>query len=258
MARLTVFAKGNSDVADSLFFCSDAGASWGGINEALRVQGSNVRVRLRHETFIRSDALAAAQGGMPPALAHLVFEWPYTANDQFGAGFFDDPADANVLSIQPDVTMKLLRHRASGALFYPGTPQKISKDLMPWLRAECDMMPLMDAGEALKSWKAVVARLRIRSAAPILFYNLSTVAPGDVLANYRGLGPTLTTRIKEFNLALVALSAETGVYIVDVDRLAARHGADALKLDSVRLNTKGSGLVADEVIRILREARCIL
>jgi hypothetical protein len=258
MARLTIFAKGNSDVADSLFFCSDAGTSWGGINEALRARGGDVRVRLRHETFIRSDALVVAQGDVPPALAHLAFDWPYTAADQFGTRFFDDAADAHVLSIQPDVTMKLLRHRASGALFYPGAPQKIVKDQMPWLRAECDMMPLLGADEALKSWKAVVARIRIRSAAPILFYNLSTVAPGDVLANYRGLAPTLTTRIKQFNLALIDLSAETGVFIVDVDRLSARYGADALKLDAVRLNAKGSRLVAEEVLRILFEARCIL
>lgn len=258
MARLTIFAKGNSDVADSLFMCSDAGASWGGINEALRGQGADVRVRLRHETFIRSDALVAAQGGVPPALADLRFDWPYTASDQFGTGIFEDPADAHVLSIQPDITMKLLRHRASGVLFYPGAPQKIAKDQMPWLRAECDMMPLLGVEEALKSWRAVVARIRARSAAPILFYNLSTVAPGDMLANYRGLAPTLTTRIKQFNLALIDLSAETGVFIVDVDRLAARHGADLLKLDAVRLNAKGSRLVAEEVIRILREARCIL
>jgi hypothetical protein len=258
MARLTIFAKGNSDVADSLFFCSGAGESWGGINEALRQQESDLRVRLRHETFIRSDALAAASGTPPPALAHLAFEWPYTASDQFGTGFFDDPADAYVLSIQPDITMKLLRHRATGTLFYPGAPQKITKDQMPWLRAECEMMPLLAADEALKSWKAVVARIRERSTAPILFYNLSTVAPGDVLANYRGLAPTLTYRIKQFNLALIDLSVETGVFIVDLDRLAARHGADALKLDAVRLNAKGSRLAAEEVIRILREARCIL
>ena len=258
MARLTIFAKGNSDVADSLFFCSDGGASWGGINEALRGQGRDLRVRLRHETFIRSDALAAAPGDVPQALSHLAFEWPYTAADQFGAGFFEATADAYVLSVQPDVTMKLLRHRASGSLFYPGAPQKIAKDQIPWLRAECDMAALLEPDEALKSWKAVVARIRMRSAVPILFYNLSTVAPGDMLANYRGLAPTLMYRIKQFNLALIDLSAETGVYIVDVDRLAARHGADALKLDSVRLNAKGSRLVAEEVIRILHEARCIL
>ena len=258
MARLTIFAKGNSDVADSLFYCTDAGVDWGGINEALREQGSDVRVRLRHETFIRSDALAAAQGKVPPALAQVPFEWPYTVSDQFGTAIFDNPADAYVLSIQPDITMKLLRHRATGCLFYPGAPQKIAKDLMPWLRAECDMAPLLDPDEALKSWKAVVARIRSRSAAPILFYNLSTVAPGDMVSNYLGMAATLTQRIKAFNLALMDLSAETGVFIVDVDRLAARHGADALKLDAVRLNAKGSRLVAGEVIRILREARAIV
>ncbi len=111
--------------------------------------------------------------------------------------------------------------------------------------------------QALESWGAIVDRLRSRSTAPILFYNLSTVVPGDMLSDYRGLPETLTTRIKRFNLALVELSARTGVLIVDVDRLSARIGTDKLKLDAVRLNVNGSRFVAEEVIRLLREAQCL-
>lgn len=254
MARLTIFAKGNSDVADSLFSCSDASGTWDGLNQALREQGAESRVRLRHETFIRSDALAAAPGVMPEALAHVPFDWPYTASDQFGTAFFDAPVDAHVLSIQPDVTMKLLRHRATGCLFYPGAPQATKAEIRPWLRAECDPVPLLTAAEALDAWRQVVARLRARSSAPILIYNLSTVVPGDLLSSYRGLPPTLTTRIKQFNLALIELSAEADIFIIDVDRIAARSGADALKLDAVRLNAAGSRLIAGEVIRLLRGA----
>ena len=119
MPRLTIFAKGNSDVADSLFACEDRSGRWGGINEALRTRGSDWRIVLRHETLTRSDALLQAEGDIPEALRRLPFAWPYDAANQFSATLFSGSADAYVLSIQPDVTMKLARHKVTGRVFYP-------------------------------------------------------------------------------------------------------------------------------------------
>ncbi len=119
MARLTIFAKGNSDLVDSLFASQDGGGKWDGINEALRQQSPGARVRLLHETFIRSDALVAATGETPAVLDHLEFDWPYGTASQFGTAVFDATVDAYVFSIQPDVTMKLLRHRRDGLPVLP-------------------------------------------------------------------------------------------------------------------------------------------
>jgi lysophospholipase L1-like esterase len=47
------------------------------------------------------------------------------------------------------------------------------------------------------------------------------------------------------------LSEETGVSIVDVDTIVARHGADALKIDAMHLTPEGYKLVAREVVRVL-------
>lgn len=254
MPRLTVFAKGNSDVADSLFACEDASARWDGLNEALRDRRSPWRVRTRHETFTRSDALLQAPGDVPQALRAITFAWPYGAASQFGTAFFDEPVDAYVLSIQPDVTTKLARHRATGCLFYPGPPSEMSSELRVWLRAECDVSPLLTPEQSCANLNAIVERVRARSQAPILIYNLSSVTPGDRVARYRGFDETLKTRILRFNLALVALSTETGVFIVDVDRIAACAGADRVKLDHVRVNVEGSRLVGAEVVRLLQEA----
>jgi hypothetical protein len=254
MPRLTIFAKGNSDVADSFFACEDRSGRWGGLNEALRTRGSDWRVLLRHETLTRSDAVLQSDGDIPEALRHLPFAWPYDAANQFSGTLFNGSADAYVLSIQPDVTMKLVRHRATGRVFYPGAPNRTPSEFRAWLKAECEVAPLLTPVESRDNFKAIVARLRQCSDAPILIFNLSTVLPGDGAYLYRGIENALATRIKRFNLAVVELSEETGVLIVDVDRLVARAGADRLKLDSVRLNAEGSRLVSEEVLRMLNAA----
>lgn len=256
MGRLTLFAKGNSDLVESLFGCRDPVSTWGGINERLRTSHPGWRVRMRHETMIRSDALLTATGRVPSALDHLAFDGFYPLASQFSAAFYDGAADVHVLSIQPDVTMKLLRHRASGALFYPGPASTLSAELRVRLQAECEPVPLLTPEQSLEHLAGIVERLRQVSKAPILVYNVSAVIPGDDTDSYRDLGETLTTRIKRFNLALVELSTRCDVAVVDVDRLTARFGADGLKLDSMRLNCEGSRLVAEDVVRILEAYDC--
>ena len=102
----------------------------------------------------------------------------------------------------------------------------------------------------------IIARLRERSRAPILIYNVSAVVPGDSVHCYEGMGEIFANRIRRFNLGLVELSRQTGISIVDVDTLLARAGADRLKLDTIHLNAEGCRLVAEEVVRILDDLGC--
>lgn len=254
MARATIFVKGNSDVADALFACGEGDERWGGINEALRAVGSADRARVRHETMTRSDALLEATGDVPEALADLPFDWPYGTSSQFGAAFFDGGSDALVLSILPDVTTTLLRHRPSGRLFHPGPTVARAPELRLRLKAECDRMPLLEPERSMDNLAGIVARVRERSSAPVLVFNLSSVVPGDRLSSHRGMAETLSVRIRRFNLALIELARLPGVHIVDVDRVIASAGAAHLKLDGVRVNVAGSRLVAEETRRILADA----
>ena len=108
----------------------------------------------------------------------------------------------------------------------------------------------------MASLSRVIERIRARSAAPILVYNLSAAIPGDDVHLHRGLGETLATRIRRFNLALTELSARAGVSIIDVDRIVARGGADRLKLDALHLSAEGCRQVAEEVVRVLTDWGC--
>lgn len=253
MRRLTIFAKGNLDVRDTLHVLRVGGeVRWNGINEVVRARFPSAIVRVRHETMTRSDGLLAATGAVPPSLASRGM--PLGAHPlavQFSRALFDADADAYVLTIQPDVAVQMWRDREDGTLL-------MTNGFLDWtaedrrdVESRFEPTPLLDPEASMRNFEAIVARLRERSDAPILVYNVSSVVPGDRAHCLAGHGETLATRIRRFNVALAGLSERTGVSIVDVDAVVARGGADRLKLDAFHLNAEGCRAVAEEVARVL-------
>jgi hypothetical protein len=112
-------------------------------------------------------------------------------------------------------------------------------------------MGLISVEAALANFEAIVRRLRARGDAPVLIYNLSSVAPGERVHDYRGLEDLASTRIKRLNLGLIELSQRTGISVIDVDAIVARGGADRLKIDTTHLTAEACRLVAEEVVRVL-------
>ena len=251
--RLTFFVKGNVDVRDSLHFCRIGGELvWNGINEVLRRRRAKSLARVKHETWTRSDALLECGGTVPAALAGRDLPLgAYSLASQFSNAVFTTTADAIFLSIQPDVTTSLMRHRRENFLFYPSDAETWATDDQVWLRSDYETNGLLSVDIAMRNLAAVVAKIRCHSEAPILIYNLSPIIPGEQIHCYAGLGETFSNRIRKFNLALAGLSEDSGISIIDVDAIVARHGADALKLDAVHLKPIGYSLLAEEVVRVL-------
>jgi lysophospholipase L1-like esterase len=255
MKRLTLFVKGNIDVRDSLHSCRVGGELlWNGVNEVLRSRFSGFSVRIRHETWTRSDALLAAEGSIPRSIAEKNLDLgSYTLQSQFSTAIFTTPADAVVLTIQPDVTNTLMRHKSDGYLLYPNDTQSWSLQDRAWLNTEFDYLPQLPVETAMDNLRAVIERIRAARDVPVLIYNMSPVIPGDMVHCYMGLGETFATRIKRFNLALTDLSQESGISIIDVETLLARRGIDAVKLDVTHLTAEGYALIAEEVVRVLAD-----
>jgi lysophospholipase L1-like esterase len=256
LKRVTLFAKGNVDVHDSLHSCRVAGERvWNGVNEIVRSRHPGATVRVRHETATRSDALLGANGVIPPDLAERALALgPYRAEQQFSARLFTSDADAIVLSILPDIaTTLIMRHRRLGYLLYPHDAAAWSPDDAAWLTREFARIPPLDAAASMANHGRIIARIRETSDAPILIYNLSPVIPGERAHCFQGLEDALATRIRRFNLALIELSEATGVSIIDVETIVARAGADRVKLDSYHLTGQGYRLVAEDVVRVLDE-----
>lgn len=253
MKRLTLFAKGNVDVHDSLHSCRIGGQLlWNGINEVLRATKRDVTVRLRHETMTRSDALLNAGGVVPAAVRErTLLLGAYPAESQFSKAIFESSADAFILSLQPDVASGMMRHKVDRYFLYPSESSSWAAEDKLWLKAEFEVLERLSVSESMAKFAAIIGRIRQVSDAAILIYNLSPIIPHETIHCYLGLGEGLSTRIRRFNLALTDLSEQTGVSIIDVDTIVARHGADALKIDAMHLTPAGYKLVAYEVVRVL-------
>jgi hypothetical protein len=252
---VNLFLKGNLDVRDSLHSLRLNGAvRWNGVNEILRSRFPETAIRVQHETWTRSDALLAAAGGVPGELIHRPLPLgAHPPKSQFSQALFEAQVDAIVLSIQPDIATNLLRHRQDGYLLHPGDLGDCAPLDREWLRASFEPVAALDVTESMTNFRDIVGRCQSRSGVPILIYNLSSVVPGDQVHCHAGLGDILSTRIKRFNLGLIELSQQTGISIVDVDAIVARHGADRLKIDALHLNAEGCRLVAEEVVSILND-----
>jgi hypothetical protein len=253
--RVTLFAKANVDVHDSLHSCRMGGELlWNGINEALRAANRAVTIRLRHETMTRSDALLRACDTVP---AEINQRNPplgaYPAQCQFSRAIFDTKADAIILSIQPDVASGMMRHKSHGYFFYPSEISNWPAADKAWLKTHFESLERLSVSDSVANLAAIVERIRKTRDVPIFIYNLSPIIPHETVHCYLGLGETLSTRIRRFNLGLVELSESSGISIVDVDTIVARHGADALKIDAMHLTPAGYRLVAQEVLRLLDE-----
>jgi lysophospholipase L1-like esterase len=255
MKRLTLFAKGNVDVHDSLHSCRIGGElAWNGINDILRATHPGCLARLKHETFTRSDALLLCDGSTPAALREReLLLGTYPVASQFSAAIFETRADAIILSLQPDMATSLVRHKKEGFLFYPNNAAHWPVPDRAWLKSEFEPVESLDVEKSMATLAAVIERIRQNSDAPILIYNVSHVTPGEAIHCYQGFDDAYSFRIRRFNVGLMELSARTGISIIDVSSLLARHGADALKLDTIHLTPAGYRLVAGEVVRVLAD-----
>lgn len=254
MRRIVLFAKGNVDVHDSLHSCRVGGVvQWNGINEITRPK-TGVLVRLRHETWARSDTIVKADGSIPSELTERALPLGvYPLESQFSDALFTEDADAIILSILGDVGTRVSRHKKKDYHFYAVGSRKWSADDREWLKTHFDHTPLLDVSYSMDCLTRIIGKIRSHKDVPILIYNASSIVPGEMVSIYQGLDETFSTRCKRFNLALTDLSRETGVSIVDVDTIVARSGADRLKVDGMHLTPEGYRLVAEEVVRMLGE-----
>jgi hypothetical protein len=252
VSRLNLFAKGNVDVHDSLHSCRIGGeVRWNGINDAIRGRSAAV-VRLRHETWTRSDAILEANGMVPPEIAGRQLPLgSYPAPSQFSTALFDSTADAIILSILGETATTLVKHNRAGFLFYPSETSKWSQADRDWLKSDFARRDLLDVATSMSHLRGIIDRIRRRTEVPILIYNVSSFIPGETVHSLQGLGEIYATRCRRFNLGLAELSEEVGFSIVDVDSIIGRAGADHFKIDAMHLTPDGYRLVAEEVVRVL-------
>ncbi len=255
--RLSLFAKGNTDLRDSLHLHAvGEKVLWNGINQVLRDQKRDCTIRVRHETHTCFAAMSAAIGRVPDNLTQLFggisgHFGPFPLRAQFSDAAYGPGHTAVVLSIQGDISVPMVRHRSLGHLLHPYGWQNWPPEQLASLRAHFDRLPAIEPTQSMADLAQVISRMRETADVPILVFNVPATMPGETVHCYQGVGNLLSHRIRRFNTALADASAELGFSIIDVDRITAEHGARHLKIDQHHLNALGNQLVAEEVVRVL-------
>lgn len=251
--RPVLFVKGNADLRDPLHSLRlGRDTLWNGINQTLREAERGLTVRVVHETSIGFAPLLLANGTIPRDVAlRAELFGPFPPSSQFSAAVFAPEHASILLSIHGDVSVRVVRHRRTGALLHPYGWERWTEADRAWLTDEYEPVPLVSAQQSMGRLLGIVERIRGISDAPILVGNLSSIMPGDTIHAYLGVGETYAQRVRRFNLALVDAAMQADFSIIDVERIVAEGGAATLRTDAIHLTAEGCRRVAAEVVRIL-------
>lgn len=255
MRRVKLFLKGNSDIYDSLHSCRiNQQVVWNGLNQLLQEEQYDFRVQTKHETCNRTDALVVCNGLPPQSLLSRALPLEtFSYNAQFSDAIFSANVDAFIFSIQPDVATSLIFNTKEKYLLYPHNLDQWGAENHKWFKAEFKAHPPLTAKRSMDHFRQIIHKIRLQSDAPILIYNLCAAMLGDTMSSHQGFEDCLSTRILRFNLALIDLSIELGIHIVDVNRLLSRSGSDQFKIDTWHINAQGQRIIAKEVAKILSD-----
>ncbi len=101
---------------------------------------------------------------------------------------------------------------------------------------------------------AAVDKIKEESNAHVLVVNVSTFDPTDQTSSLHGLDEEpISMRAHRINLALLKLSNEIGISIIDVDRITAEAGCAGVVPAALTLSAEGSAQVRDETVRVLED-----
>jgi hypothetical protein len=253
--NLRIFLKANDDVANSLLSLQEGGARLrrGFCDLVAEKYAGAFEIELIHEPCPRSDVfLQQLEAGPPPE--ELVRLAPDLAA-QFHTRLDEQPVDVVVLAIQPDIAVRAWRHRQGGYVVCP--PSNWQEAWDPERRAgftsRFEPIGVIPTTQAAENFIRLVQRIKERIEAHVLVYNCSTIDPHDHIDNYHGKEDNNELRTHKLNLALMQLSVEEGISIIDVDRLTAEMGGQENVLSWCGYSDEAYEAIGQEFLRVLED-----
>jgi hypothetical protein len=261
--RRGIFLRGACDVP-ALFTLAPllAGRIEGSICIAL--DGSGV-------SAARSDQLLQAHAGVPDEFVRRVASKLDLARDYFAPTLFAPtftprgleergayPKSVVALSILPDLSRTIYRHRETGYLVDPGTAwlnNKLASALadlsfIDWFRAEFESAGRMSIEDFKANYRRLVPLIRSETGAHVLVLNTLDTDPLDTRYEYSQLNITRAVRRRKLNIALDELARELDFRVLDVDRVLKEEGVDR-QVDFSHFPVDRMRAVAAEAHRLL-------
>lgn len=195
----------------------------------------------------------------PPAyFAPILFEPRFSIRGLPG-GAVDFPKSVVVLSVLPDISRTMYRHRETGYLIDPGTAwlSRVStalKDLsfVKWFSERFEPIGRISLEEFADNYRRLIPLIEYETGARVLVFNSLEIKPGDPTYDYSLRNLESATRRRRFNIVLAELAGELGFRIVDVDRVLKQQGVDR-EVDFSHYPVRQMRAVGIEALRILRE-----
>jgi hypothetical protein len=202
----------------------------------------NIRVLVAQGEDVRDSLLSRRDGGRKldfglPELLHERYQGNFRVqmiedtcglNDLLHSNppsrIFTEESDVLVLSLLPEITRPLRQGESS-----------------------------INVSEFKASFLRLVREMKERQGAHIIAYNCSTYDPKDQTSNYHNVEDTVSLRAHKFNLALIEISIQEGISIIDVDRLIADLSGEKHVTKVFSYSADACQAICREFVRVLED-----
>jgi len=191
-----------------------------------------------------------------------LFEPRFTVKDLSGdrATF---PKTVVVLSVLPDLSRTVYRHREAGYLVDPGAAwlnnmQAALQDLsfVRWFSEQFERVGRVSVEGFAQNYRRLIPLIQQETRASVLVFNSLEIEPFDHTHDYSDRNMEFATRRRRFNIALNELSRELGFHVVDVDRVLKTQSVER-QVDFSHFPVERMRAVAEDALRTLREINVV-
>jgi hypothetical protein len=204
-----------------------------------------------------TDELGARFKLHPESFAPTLFEPSFSVPGLPGSAAF--PKSVVVLSVLPDLTRSVYRHRRSGYLIDPGTAwlnnlaSALSNlSMATWFRETFESLGRISVGQFAENYRQLIPAIKRETGAHVLVFNSLEIEPFDPTHNYSLRNLASASRRRRFNIALTELAQELDFHVVDVDRVLKEQGVDR-QVDFSHFPVDRMRAVARDAYGILRD-----
>ncbi|MFZ0544608.1 MAG: lipoyl domain-containing protein [Candidatus Promineifilaceae bacterium] len=219
-------------------------------------QANGITISLNQEPCYPTALLIQQLDGveLPEELGEQGLDEAYI-NAQFQSSLFERPSDVIILSILPEITADLWQRRENGYLISPPPDweQRWSPVQQNWFQANFDRLDHSSVAEFKENVGRLIELLQEEGESQLVLYGCSSYDPADTSHNYHESGETATLRVHRLNYALVQLSLDTGIVILDVDRIVAELGGRTHVSQRFNYSPEANRAIGKETLRIIEE-----
>jgi len=254
---ISVFVKGNEDLANSLLAIDEGGQmlAKGLRQRVIEAYDGRSEVEIFREPAGPTSLVLAPSSASAPEHPASAGSEPRLIDLAPPTRLFQRNSDIVVFSLEPDINRSLWSHKKTGYFVSPppGWEREWSPHQKQSFLDHYEPQGLVPVEGFRQDFARLVAAIKERLAAHVIVFNCFTFDPDDRVRNYFGVPDTRALRALKFNLALIDISTEEGISIVDVDRLLAELGGASHATGAFRYSARACESIRDEFFRILQD-----